>query len=339
MFHPETLLLVDDDEAELAKLDVGLEQTVRADEDVHLARGGGFEDFFLLRAGAETADHLDSDGVAGHALAEGVEMLLGEDGGRDEERDLAAALDGFEGGADGDLGFAETDVAADEAVHRPGFFHVGLGVGDGFELVARLGEGEGALELALPGGVGRAGETGLGLALGVDAEQLGGEVDGGTLGGLTGFFPATGADAAELGFGFAEADIAADEVRFLERDVQGDVVVELKGDDLANALRGVEFGEAAVEGDAVLEVDDEVAFDEFGEIEELVDLRALSGGSDDAGGAAGALAAKDFGLGDDDEAGGVRSEVCPRERGAGGAEGDFKTLVEGTAEEERLEDL
>ena len=95
MFHAEALLLVDDDEPEFAKFDVGLEEAVRADEDINLAGGGGFQNFFLLRPGAETADHLDGDGVAGHALAEGVEMLLGEDGGRDEQRDLATALNGF----------------------------------------------------------------------------------------------------------------------------------------------------------------------------------------------------------------------------------------------------
>jgi len=53
-------------------------------------------------------------------------------------------------------------------------------------------------------------------------------------------------------------------------------------------------------GDAVLEVDNEVAFDEFGEVQKLVDLGALGRGASGAGGAAGALAAEDFGLGDHD---------------------------------------
>jgi len=117
VLHAEALLLVDDNEAEFAKFDVGLKETVSADEDIHLAERGGFKDLLLLGFGAEAADHFDGDGVAGHALAEGVEMLLSEDGGRDEQRDLTATLDGFEGGADGNLGFAETDVAADEPVH------------------------------------------------------------------------------------------------------------------------------------------------------------------------------------------------------------------------------
>jgi hypothetical protein len=140
----------------------------------------------------------------------------------------------------------------------------------------------------------------------VDAEELGGEVHRGTLGGLAGFFPAAGADAAELRAGFAQADVAADEVRLLQRDVEGDVVVEFEGDHLADALHGIEFRETAVERDAVLEVDDKIAFDQLGEIEELVDLGALGDGAGVERRAALALAAEDFGLGDDDEAGGGR---------------------------------
>ena len=45
-------------------------------------------------------------------------VLLGQQGGRHQHGDLPAGLDGDEGGAHGDLGFAETDVAADHAVHR-----------------------------------------------------------------------------------------------------------------------------------------------------------------------------------------------------------------------------
>ena len=266
-------------------------------------------------------------------------MLLGEDGGRDEQRDLATALNGFEGGADGDLGFPEADVAADEAIHGPGFLHVGFGVGDGFELVSRLGVSERTLELSLPSGVGRAGETGLGLALGMDAEQLGGEIDGRAFGGLAGFLPASGTDAAELGLGLAEPHVAADQMGFLKRNVKRDVVVELEGDDFPDALRGVEFGEAAVKGDPVLEVDHEVAFDEFGEIKQLVDLGALGGGANDPGGAAGALPTEDLGLGDEHETGGAGTEFGPVERGAGGAEGDFEALVERAAEKDRFEDF
>ena len=83
------------------------------------------------------------------------------------------------------------------------------------------------------------------------------------------------------------------------------MVVELERDDLAQALGGVELGQAAVERDAVLEVHDEVALDELGKIEELVDLRPLGRQARIEGRPALALAAEDLGLRDHDQAGGA----------------------------------
>ena len=57
----EALLFVDDDEAEIAELDVLREQAVRADDDVDLAVGDLLRDFLLLLSGAEAADHLDAN--------------------------------------------------------------------------------------------------------------------------------------------------------------------------------------------------------------------------------------------------------------------------------------
>ena len=135
-----------------------------------MAEGSGFEDFFLFRLGAETAYHFHSDGITGHALAERVEVLLREYGRRHEQRNLAAALDRFKGGADGDLGLPETDVSADESIHRARALHVGLGFGDGAELVAGFRVGKGTFKFFLPRCIRRTGETRLGFALGVDAE-------------------------------------------------------------------------------------------------------------------------------------------------------------------------
>ena len=53
-------------------------------------------------------------------------VLLGQHGRRHEDGDLLAVVDGLERGADGELGLAVADVAADEAVHRLGFSHVAL---------------------------------------------------------------------------------------------------------------------------------------------------------------------------------------------------------------------
>ncbi len=98
-------------------------------------------------------------------------MLLGEDGGGDEDGDLFAGEDDLERGAHGDLGLAEADIAADEAVHGAGGFEVVFGLVDGAELVRGFLVEEGALEFALPGRVGREGEAGLGGAGGLEARS------------------------------------------------------------------------------------------------------------------------------------------------------------------------
>ncbi len=132
-------------------------------------------------------------------------MLLRQDGGGREDGDLAARLRGLEGGPEGDFGLAESHVAADQPVHRAAALHVGLGLVDRAQLVGGFDERERGLELLLPGRVRREGEAGLGLALGLDREELGGQVEGGPLGRPPGLFPAAGADPPQLGLGLAQA--------------------------------------------------------------------------------------------------------------------------------------
>ena len=124
VLHPETLLLVDDEQAHVLELHVVGEQAVRADHDVDLARPQPGHHGVLLGAREEARDDLHPDRVAGEALAEGLPVLVREQGGRGEDRHLLAVLHGLERGPQRDLGLAEPDVAADEAVHRDGRLHV-----------------------------------------------------------------------------------------------------------------------------------------------------------------------------------------------------------------------
>ena len=114
----EPLLLVDDHEPELLRDHVAREDAVRPDQDVDLALGELGEHALDVRRRAEAGDHLDPDGEVLVALAEGVPVLLREDGRRHEHQRLLAVQRRGEGGSDGDLGLAEADVAADEPVHR-----------------------------------------------------------------------------------------------------------------------------------------------------------------------------------------------------------------------------
>ena len=63
---------------------------MRPDEDVDLARGGAREGLFLFGGRDEPRELRDADGKFREALGKRVEMLLGENGRRGEERDLLA---------------------------------------------------------------------------------------------------------------------------------------------------------------------------------------------------------------------------------------------------------
>ena len=62
-------------------------------------------------------------------------MLLCQQGGGHQHDDLLAGLHGDERGAQGDLGLAEADIAADHAVHRTAAAEIGDDGFDGLRLV------------------------------------------------------------------------------------------------------------------------------------------------------------------------------------------------------------
>ena len=66
-------------------------------------------------------------------------MLFRKHGGGDEDGDLFSASHRFERATDGNLGFSEADIAANQAVHRPGGLEVELGFLDRPALVGGLG--------------------------------------------------------------------------------------------------------------------------------------------------------------------------------------------------------
>ncbi len=191
-----------------------------ANDNVHRAGRQIFDHLLLSAASAESGEQLDANGIIGHALAKSVEVLLREDGRRHEHGDLLTVHDGLEGGADADFSFTEADVAANEAVHRFGEFHIGLGFKDGAHLIGSFLVDKGALEFALPGCVGGEGMAGLGFAGSLDGEQLAGDIMHSAFGLGLAFGPTRAAEGVELRARLAGADIFADEVGLGDGHVQ-----------------------------------------------------------------------------------------------------------------------
>ena len=89
-----------------------------ADHDIHRAlgqAGAGLRGLLVADHPRQTAY---VERKTGEAFGEAIVMLAGEQRGGGDDRHLLPGHGGDEGGAQGDLGLAETDIAADQAVHR-----------------------------------------------------------------------------------------------------------------------------------------------------------------------------------------------------------------------------
>ncbi len=329
MHHAEALLLVNDHQPQVLDDDVVLQQPVRADHDIHGPGRQVSDDRLLGAAGAEAREQFHPDRVIGHALAEGVVVLLRQHGRRHQHGDLFAVHHRLERGADADLRLAEPDVAADQPVHRLGAFHVGLRLDDGALLVGRFLEDEGALELALPGRVRRERMARLRFARGLDGEQVAGDVPHRPFGVGLGLGPAGAAQRVERRARLARADILADQVRLGHRHIE--LGRRLRGvarrvfDDQAFlagvGVRARPFGwlcagaqgqhlQPDIPPNPVLQVDDVVALLQLREINVQGRTRRLRVRRFEAARALHLVTPKDLGVGDHDQPGLIAKEAA-----------------------------
>ena len=220
VLHTKALLLVDDHHAQVLGVHIGRKQAVRADEHINRALGKRLERALLLRRRAEAAEHFDLEAKRGKALKERLIVLLGQNGRGAEHHDLAAGVHALKRRAQGNLGLAKAHVAAQQAVHGLGRFHVGLDVGNSLQLVARLVVGKALLHLDLLGRVGRAGDTGNRRAACIQVDQVKRQLFG-ILARLVGSpRPVGGVEPGQARLVAVGANIARDAVDLLERHVE-----------------------------------------------------------------------------------------------------------------------
>ena len=115
----EALLLVDDEQPEIAELHVLRQQAVRADDDVDLAGGEIGERCPSARPCVR--NRLTMSMRTGKPANRSLQRLLvleRQDRRRRQERDLLAVHHRFERRAHGHFGLAVADVAAEQPVHR-----------------------------------------------------------------------------------------------------------------------------------------------------------------------------------------------------------------------------
>ena len=201
----------------------------------------------------EAAEHLDLDREGGEAAPEGEQVLLGEDGGGDQDRNLAAGLHDPEGGPQRDLGLAVPHVPGHQAVHRSAAGHVAGDLSDRPLLVRRLGERERLLQLPLPGRVLGVGEPVCLLARRVQLQQVVGEVQHRLPHAALGVGPFATAELREAGRRSAGVTrdaahlVGGQEDLVVAREVQLEVFTDL-------IAQGA-LGHADIAGDPVIDVD------------------------------------------------------------------------------------
>ena len=256
----ETLLLVDDDEAEVLELDVLAEEAMGTDDQINAAGREPSHGLELLLSGHEAAERTDGHGVGREPLGERGEMLRGKHRRRYEHGHLRTRRDGLEGGAQCDFGLAVADIPDHEAVHRSGPFQVGLDLDRRAELIGRLLVRERRLHLGLPGRV-LAERTTLGIGPArIQVEELMSEVTDRLLDAGPGPLPLT---AAELGEGrIIATGIARDAFDLLDRHPHAATFAEVQLEEvalLATAAAGGSPHEPGIPRHAVVNVDDDIA--------------------------------------------------------------------------------
>ncbi len=176
---------------------------------VHSAVAQPLGSLLLLRVGAEAAHHLHAYGELGQPPAERAVVLQREHGGGYEHGNLLAVHHGLESGANGNFRLAIAHITTNEAVHGALRFHVAFHSVNGVELVVSLLIGEGRFHFVLPGAVGAVDIALHQLALGIEFEQIVGNVGNGLARPLLGQCPVGRAQAANGRHAFACAHIAA----------------------------------------------------------------------------------------------------------------------------------
>ncbi len=215
-------------------------------------------------------------GNGGEALLESFVVLEGEDGGGREHRDLLVVADRLESRAHGDFCLAVADVAAEQAVHGLRRFHVAHHVGDGLRLIFGFAEFEGVFELAHPLVARREGVALRGFALGVEFEQFVGHVFHGLAHAGLGLGPRCRAEMTQHRLGAFRRAVFLNQVEARQRNVEARGVGVFEQHEFGSAVALVDFFQALVLPDAVLDVDDVVADLQIAEVgEKRGDFRFL----------------------------------------------------------------
>ena len=176
MLDPETLFFIDDQQSQVLEGHILRYQAMSADDDVQFPCPHVLQDQPLLLAGAESREHLHSDREGIQPLLKSQVVLLGQDGGRHQHRNLLSVHDRFESRPQGHLGLAVAYVTTDQTIHGLRSLHIRLHFIDSSGLILSFLIGKRGLQVCLPGRIGLECMTPNHLAGSVYLQQILGDI-------------------------------------------------------------------------------------------------------------------------------------------------------------------
>ena len=131
----KVLLFINDEQAEIAELDISGEQRMGSHHDIDIAIFKALFDGLDLLAANQPGGLRYAQGQALETLGEGGKMLAGQKGCWHHNGHLLAIEGRHKGRTQGNLGFAEAHVTTNEAVHGAALLQVSQYGFDGRELI------------------------------------------------------------------------------------------------------------------------------------------------------------------------------------------------------------
>jgi len=218
--YPETVLLIDDDQPQARKADVFSDQFMGADDQIDFAFFQGQQGRRDFLGGAEAGQFGDPHRPICKTIGKVLKMLFGQQGGGDQQGNLAPRMDCLKSRAHGHFRLAKPHVTTDQPIHGFGGSQIGAYGSDGGGLIGGFLEREACGK----GGVGliiqRAGPAGTGGAPRIEIEQFGCGIARLTGGLSFGFFPLSATQSVQrCGFRRA-ARVTADQMQLSHGDIQ-----------------------------------------------------------------------------------------------------------------------
>ncbi len=164
---------------------------MRTNQDIDLPLFQLEEDFllFFCRPCATQVIHLHRK--VGQPLPESVPMLRGQHGGRHQYGCLLPVGSRFKGSPDSNLCLAEPHVTTDQPVHGPFTLHIGFHITGSLHLVGRIFIHKRCFQLRLQITILRESKSFFLLALGIELDQVPGDIFDLLLGPLFHLLPRT----------------------------------------------------------------------------------------------------------------------------------------------------